>query len=390
MNLVSTVLFLAILVFTFAADVVNIPLFAVQGPEERFMVIVDKKKELSAQKKPPQVKIRCLKNAEYNAYITIGTPPQLFNVILDTGSADLWIPSVHCPKSNLPYQSHRKYNGTSSTSYKYVGEAISINYEFASVTGYLSEDTVTIAGKPVRGQVFIEAMHQSDALSQNVADGVLGLGFSTLSVAKTPTIIDNMVEQNLLAAPVFSFYLNRKATIGSESMLTLGGTNPAFYKGDFTFIDVSRAKFWQLQMDRVKVGNRADFYCKQGCPAIVDSGSSVIIGPMEETNDLNKRLGGWEVPQIPGMFTISCSGKTRRPKIEFIFNGKSFSLSGEEYIMKVHNICVSLIAGRNYPNGTTPYWVLGTPFMRTYYTQFDQNNLRVGFAKANHENRMFK
>ncbi|GFO43694.1 hypothetical protein PoB_007019900 [Plakobranchus ocellatus] len=321
MILFSAVLFLVILVSSFAADVVNIPLFAVQGPEERFRVIIDKTKGLSEQTKLSQLKIRCFQNAEYNAFITIGTPGQLFRVVLDTGSADLWIPSVHCPKSNLACQSHRKYNSTSSTSHKYVGEAIKINYEFLDVTGYLSKDTVTMAGMPVRGQVFTEAMHQSDALIDIVADGVLGLGFSKLSVAKAPTILDNMVKQNLVAAPVFSFYLNRQATVGSESMLTLGGTNPAFYKGDFTFIDVSRAKFWQLEMDRiyfglsfnlgnmfsllpearVKVGNGAEVFCKQGCAVIIDSGSSVITGPMEETNELNKRLGGWEVPQIPGM-----------------------------------------------------------------------------------------
>ncbi|GFO43117.1 cathepsin e [Plakobranchus ocellatus] len=71
------------------------------------------------------------------------------------------------------------------------------------------------------------------------------------------------------------------------------------------------------------------------------------------------------------------------PDVEFIVNGTPLTLTSEEYIIKLDNLCFSIFYGmKRFPRGTDPYWILGTAFMRTYYTVFDKGNRRIGFAKA--------
>ncbi|CAH1423759.1 unnamed protein product [Lactuca virosa] len=56
-------------------------------------------------------------NAQYFGEIGIGTPPQKFNVIFDTASANLWVPSSQCLFS-ASCSSHMKYESSRSSTYK--------------------------------------------------------------------------------------------------------------------------------------------------------------------------------------------------------------------------------------------------------------------------------
>lgn len=88
-----------------------------------------------------------------------------------------------------------------------------------------------------------------------------------------------MQEQKLLADDVFSFWLNRDSDALSGGELVFGGMDPDHYKGNHTYVPVSRKGYWQFNMGDLLIDGHSTGFCAKGCAAIVDSGTSLLAGP---------------------------------------------------------------------------------------------------------------
>ncbi|GFN84967.1 cathepsin d [Plakobranchus ocellatus] len=335
---------------------------------------------------PRDVKLTNHQDRVYYGLVTIGTPEQRFNVTFDTGSSIMWVPSIHCPAQYITCHHFKRYNNVSSSTYEENGKVFAVLYEVGQVAGYWSQDHVRVAGVTVKSQAFGEAIIEPDLFRGVLNDGILGLGFRNIAEDEEPTVFDNMISQGLLPAPVFSFYLNRYNSSDPDSVLTLGGTNPEYYTGDFTFANLTAPDRWQFKINKIQLSNGAGVLNRWGSQAAVDSGTSLIVGPIGEVDRLHKKLGGFPLPGSPRMYAIECSKVDSLPDVEFFVNGQKLTLSSKDYLMEVPGdkrlLCFSSIVGKEWTKGETPGWIFGMAFMRAYYTQFDRGNRRIGFAKA--------
>ncbi|XP_042740124.1 renin isoform X1 [Lagopus leucura] len=328
----------------------------------------------------------CFFQTQYYGEISIGTPPQTFKVVFDTGSANLWVPSCKCSPLYSACISHSRYDSSKSRTYIANGTGFSIRYGTGSVKGFLSQDVVMVSDIPII-QVFAEAtVLPAFPFIFARFDGVLGMGYPSQAIDGITPVFDRILSQQILKEDVFSVYYNRaskNSPLKPGGEIILGGTDPAYYTGDFHYLSISRNGYWQISMKGVSVGAEI-LFCKEGCSVAIDTGASYITGPAGPVSVLMKAIGAAEMTE--GEYVVDCEKVPQLPNISFHLGGKAYTLSGSAYVLRQtqygEDICVVALSGLDVPPPAGPLWILGASFIGHYYTKFDRRNNRIGFATA--------
>ncbi|NXD16633.1 PEPA protein, partial [Nothocercus nigrocapillus] len=307
---------------------------------------------------------------EYYGTISIGTPAQDFTVLFDTGSSNLWVPSVYC--SSEACTDHNLFNPADSSTFESTNDSVSIQYGTGSMTGILGYDTVKVGSITVRNQIFgLSETEPGDFFYYTPFDGILGLAFPSISSSGATPVFDNMMSEHLVSQDLFSVYLSNDDESGSFVMF--GGIDDSYTSGGISWIPLSAETYWQITMDSVTISDET-IACASGCQAIIDTGTSLLAGPTSAIANIQYALGADSEGEI------SCSSISSLPDIVFNINGYSFPVPASGYILESDGTCSLALEGMDVSSESGELWILGDIFIHEYYVIFDRANDRVGLS----------
>ncbi|KAK3822546.1 MAG: aspartic peptidase domain-containing protein [Linnemannia gamsii] len=301
--------------------------------------------------------------------ISVGTPPETYTVIFDTGSSDLLLSSATC--SNCGPRT--RYNINSSSTASNLRKTFSLQFSNKqTASGDLFTDTVSIGGLSATGQTLGAATSYSSSLEGNPVDGIMGMAFPSLSGYPATPVMNTLKSQGAVSPGQFSFKLT-----GTDPELFIGGANRALYADPMTQNPVTKQGYWQVALDAIGVGSSRPVV---GIQAIIDTGSATIDLPPGEaaafyaaipkSKDASGTAG-------PGLFTFPCASE---PRVSFTFGGVSFPMSPSTFnlgqVSEGSDDCVGSIV-----SGELDVAVIGTSFLQNVYTTFDFDGSWVGFAR---------
>jgi len=358
------------------------------------------------------IPLKDVQNAQYYGIVAVGTPPQNFEVVYDTGSADMWVPGTACASGSLNCASKRAFDRNSSSTFSDVEDGakslFQIAYGSGPVTGTYGVDTVTLAEDATVAAQTFALVDSTDGLGEMYGlskfDGILGLAFPSISSdAGEPTVIADLASAG---KGMFAFYLGDEA----DGELAIGGYNEDRMQGDINWVDLARPGYWLISMDGVKFGDEVIAASATG--GIMDTGTSLIYGPLQQVDAMVATIPGAAFSAAIGLYSVPCDADI--PDLEFVIGGKGYVVPGPDLVLRddsglycFFGVAVMAYAGdsaahavaddlqRDVGDTATPTpgdgpvplefvantWLVGDTFLRQHYTLYDYDNKKFGLAE---------
>ncbi|KAJ3778733.1 aspartic peptidase domain-containing protein [Lentinula raphanica] len=258
----------------------------------------------------------------YYGDLSIGTPGQGLTFDIDTGSADLWVPSSWCSTCTKNH-----YDESQSSTYVDKGRRFAVSYGSGSVSGTTASDTVTIAGTSIHNQTFGVIYRASQDFEEYPNDGILGMAFGTIAQSRGLTVFETMMKQGKLKWPCFSVHLARNQETGSE--LCWGCYDPTKATGPISWFPVSHRAYWSIQMSGFEVAGERIALDEMLISAI-DTGTTFLYLPASVAAELYAQIPGSKDASATygsGFYTYPCISKL---DIGLVFGDMTFRLHPDD------------------------------------------------------------
>ncbi|EJD47023.1 acid protease [Auricularia subglabra TFB-10046 SS5] len=320
----------------------------------------------------------------YYAQVSIGTPPQPFNVILDTGSSDLWVLSPDCRTRGC--LNGPSFDSTASSSFATQNDPLQISYGSGDVAGTIAQDTVAIGDLSVSGQTFglIDEV-DADLVGGDIG-GLMGLGFQAIAATRSPPLWQNLLEAGQLDAPIMGFALTRNLDNAQSSTetnpggtFTLGGIDNSLFTGEIDYVSLVSPAFWTLPIRSLTV-NGADVPMNSQFGAI-DTGTTLIGAPSAIVQQIYSQIGGAPgTGQLNGLWTFDCTSDVI---IEMNFGSQTWRIDPRDFAVQQvsRTQCIGGFIDLDLGgSGNAPTFIVGDTFLKGVYSVYRFDPPAVGFA----------
>jgi len=361
-------------------------------PSELTVPLMRKKKlglsQLSRRGKRAR-KHRSNQASEYYGQVSVGSPPQKFLVVMDTGSGNLLLPSTEC--SSEACVNHKRYDSALSATSQQIAfaeqplglvkpdgerDVVTITFGTGEMSGVYVRDNVCLGGGDICTKSnFVAATDESDEpFSLLPFDGILGLSLPQMAEGDSFSIIDQFVNAGVFEQSLFGVFFGND---GEQSEITFGSYKKDLMGSELFWTKVHEPGYWQVKVEDITLAGERQQICKgpRGCQVAVDTGTSLLAGPPDVVQSLIDEL---QVAQ-------DCSNLKDLPHMGFIIDGHALELAPDDYVSQGDSGCALGLMELDIPPPKGPLFIFGDPFLRKYYTVYDRKNLRVGFSLARHK-----
>uniref|UniRef100_A0A8C6BX92 Beta-secretase 1 n=2 Tax=Odontoceti TaxID=9722 RepID=A0A8C6BX92_MONMO len=308
----------------------------------------------------------------YYVEMTVGSPPQTLNILVDTGSSNFAVGAAPHPFL------HRYYQRQLSSTYRDLRKGVYVPYTQGKWEGELGTDLVSIPHGPnVTVRANIAAITESDKFFINGSnwEGILGLAYAEIARPddSLEPFFDSLVKQthvpNLFSLQLCGagFPLNQSEVLASVGgSMIIGGIDHSLYMGSLWYTPIRREWYYEVIIVRVEInGQDLKMDCKE----------------TEKFPDgfwLGEQLVCWQAGTTPWnifpVISLYLMGEVTNQSFRI-------TILPQQYLRPVEDVATSQddcykFAISQSSTGT----VMGAVIMEGFYVVFDRARKRIGFA----------
>ena len=311
--------------------------------------------------------------------LKMGSNNDEFNLVIDTGSTVLWLPSSTCYRCS---SSIKKFETQLSYSYKNLSEPSIINYADGSYSkGYLSQDVVKL--NMISSKLTFLLSYDMKYEIPNTS-GIMGLGLDYLGI-ESSSIIKMLYENKQIKKQMFSQKLDL-----DKGKLYIGDFAPEILNDKVNFTNCSIPimdnynGIWACKIDAYYSGYNYNFskvIPVQRVHVLFDSGTNfIILGKNYEKPFVEHFFGdllenGYCFKKESYYFCNSFLYNLNFPPFYFLINDIAYKIDGSDLFFDL----IGYLQLKVIFIWESDLWILGQPFLQKYHVVYNMEDRYLGF-----------